>query len=169
MHCISILGRMEKNLPPLKTKGLFWKAGLFWTGGWATIFEGNGIMLVDGATCHVLSSRQLTSACCLQLWQNSSLKWPLSAPGIFQKYIETVHPRKCDFTVSKTLDLVIKRLNTCCLFFWQQWFLFILHFWSWAKWSLYRILSDFVLFFIWKFIVSFLKKDPITVSLCFWQ
>lgn len=88
------------------------------------LFETSACMLVDGGTCQVLSSRQLTSAWCLQLWQNSSFKWPLSTTRIYQKCIETVHPGKCDFTVSRTLDMVIKRLNVCCLFFWQQWFFY---------------------------------------------
>lgn len=88
------------------------------------LFKSGPCTLLDGAACLVLSSRHLTSVCSLRLGQSYSFKWPLSATRIFQKCIETVHPGKCDFTVSKTLDMVIKRLNMCCLFFWQQWFFF---------------------------------------------
>lgn len=79
---------------------------------------GSSLNLV-GWSCAVL--RGNTSVCCLWLGQNS-FKWTLSTTRIFQKCIETVHPGKCDFTASKTLDMVIKRLNICCLFCWQQWF-----------------------------------------------
>lgn len=74
----------------------------------------------------------------LRLGQSSSFKWSLSTTRIFWKCIETVHPGKCDFTGSKTLDMVIKRLNMWCLFSGKSDF-FLLHFWSWAKLSLYRI------------------------------
>lgn len=84
------------------------------------LFESGPCTLLDGAACLVLSSRQLTSVCCLWLGQSSSL----STTRIFQKCIETVHSGKCDFIVSKTLDMVIKGLNMCCSFFWQQWFFF---------------------------------------------
>lgn len=123
-------------------------------------------MLVDGGTCQVLSSRQF-SACCLQLWQNFSFKWPLSTTRIHQKCIETVHPGKCDFTVSRTLDMVIKRLNMCYLFFWQQWFFY----WTFEAEEnevSTREVSTLFWFFIWKSIISSdtTKKEPQKYLLC---
>lgn len=109
--------KLRDNYLPLKTKALFWKAGLF------ELKDGQPY-LIPLLACLWMKPRvtywppgSLQLTFCLQPWQNSSLKWPLSITGIFQKCIETVHPRKCDFTVSKTFHLVIKRLNTCCLFF----------------------------------------------------
>lgn len=106
-------------------------------------------------SCAVL--RQKTSVYCLWLGQNSSFQWTLSTTRIFQKCIETVHPGKCDFTVSKTLDMVIKRLNMCCLFCWQQWlfFFFLIELLKLNRMKpLQDFLSNLVQIFIWRIIVS---------------
>lgn len=50
--------------------------------------------------------------------------------------------------------MVIKRLNMCCLFFWQRGFFFIALLKLSKMKSLQDFLSDFVVIFVWKIIVS---------------